>query len=385
MDKFKNLVTYAWLVFAVYATGSIFFVSFNYKLYITMLFAVSFVFFLISNEFRVSMLRQDIIRVLFLFICILFVLLLNGVTAYSSYIAIFLQIVAAYFISNSISRAEFEKKYINIISFFAAVSLVCHCVFLISPSIALNFPMTIGDGSTNYYNAYIHVFQSAQGYSSYVPFKRNAGIFWEPGAYQAFLNLGLFFILAKEEQLTKKEVVKIILLIMAIITTYSTTGYIIMAILLLRYAGSLCKFLAKHSNIAIVVGVVFLVFMIIISKYGLSSFMSQKLENEFSDGVFLNRLFLDDINIILEKPLNFLGISFERYARISGGSGNSIIHTMVNLGIPFTFTMLLMYFKYSTLKKNPILCFVILMMIFSTESLMWRPIFLCLAWYGSKT
>ncbi|MDM0483757.1 hypothetical protein [Clostridium perfringens] len=57
--------------------------------------------------------------------------------------------------------------------------------------------------------------------SSY--FNSNFGLFWEPGAYQTFLNLALFFQLFLIRNLNYKRVG---ILLITIFTTFSTTGYI---------------------------------------------------------------------------------------------------------------------------------------------------------------
>ena len=54
---------------------------------------------------------------------------------------------------------------------------------------------------------------------------RNAGMFWEPGAFQCYINLALvilFFDKNKEEYNGKKF--KLIIFIITLLTTQSTTG-----------------------------------------------------------------------------------------------------------------------------------------------------------------
>lgn len=61
---------------------------------------------------------------------------------------------------------------------------------------------------------------------------RNYGIFWEPGAYQTFLNLALIFEIFITEN---KSLRRGYIYILTIITTLSVTAYIAMAIILLSY------------------------------------------------------------------------------------------------------------------------------------------------------
>lgn len=382
MISLKNLFNYALITFVIYATGSVYCVSFGYSTWITMLFVVSAVMFFLGRgadrRFRSDALK----KMLFLATCMVLVITLNGVSQYSSYIAIVLQILAAYFVSHRIEYDDFKRKYINIISFLAAVSLVGHIISLAYPTFAARFPMTEGDYSSNYYNAFIHVFQAARGYSHLVMSKRNAGIFWEPGAYQAFLNMGLLFLLSMKDVKNKRR--KVLLLALAIVTTGSTTGYIILAFLCIIYRKQLLVMIGGNNKT--------LTFLGLLAAMGVLIYVSsinpvsgiEKLIYEFTSGHYLERLFLDDLGILFQAPLNLLGISFETYEAMGRGSGNSIVQTMVTLGIPFAGMLLKMYLDYARRSERKWPIIVVLMFIFSTESLLWRPFFLCLAWYGSK-
>lgn len=382
MISFKDLFNYALITFVIYATGSVYCVFFSYSTWITTLFVVSAVMFFLGRgadrRFRSDALK----KMLFLATCMVLVIALNGVSQYSSYVAIALQVLAAYFVAYRIEYDDFKKKYINIISFFAAVSLVGHVISLAYPTFALYFPKTEGEYSSNYYNAFIHVFQAARGYTNLVMSKRNAGIFWEPGAYQAFLNMGLLFLLSMKDVKNKGR--KALVLILAIVTTGSTTGYFVLAFLGIIFRKQLMEMLGGNNKLLTLLGIlVGMFFLIYTSRINPFSGV-KKIVDEFTRGHFLERLFLDDLQIIFQRPLNFLGISFETYEAMGRGSGNSIVHTMVTLGIPFAGMLLKMYLDYARRSERKWLIIVVLMFIFSTESLLWRPFFLCLAWYGSK-
>lgn len=316
---------------------------------------------------------------------LLIVIILNNVSGYSSYIAIAMQILAAFFITKSISYDEFKIKYINIISSLAGVSLICYLITLVYPSFMLNFPLTQGNSSVDYYNAGIHVFQAAKGFGYFVPESRNAGIFWEPGAYQAFLNMGLALLLTTDNVKTKER--KAFFLILATITTGSTTGYLILFLLCIVYRKQLLAMIVGNNKIITLLGLlVSVVFFIYISASSANTYSGvQKLINEFTSGHFLERLYLDDLRIILQSPLNFLGISFETYEEMGLRSGNSIVYILVTLGIPFTAILMKMYFNYAQLFRKSMVILLIFVFMFSTESLLWRPFFLCLAWYGSES
>lgn len=57
---------------------------------------------------------------------------------------------------------------------------------------------------------------------------RNCGPFWEPGAYQGFLNLALSLIILTVTNRTKWFYLVVGILVISIITTYSTGGYVVL-------------------------------------------------------------------------------------------------------------------------------------------------------------
>lgn len=59
---------------------------------------------------------------------------------------------------------------------------------------------------------------------------RICGLAWEPGIWQMFMNINLFFALIEN-----RKVKEIIFAILAVVTTYSTSGYFMMAIVLVLY------------------------------------------------------------------------------------------------------------------------------------------------------
>ena len=101
----------------------------------------------------------------------------------------------------------------------ATFSLALYLVYLLIPS--LNSVNLIANGSGNYYsNLFIYINSVTQ--------KRNMGMFWEPGAFQTFLSLALFFDIAGNTINIKR----FLMLTICLITTFSTTGYIALIFLI---------------------------------------------------------------------------------------------------------------------------------------------------------
>ena len=134
--------------------------------------------------------------------------------AFSRYSMYFLRCVGTFFMVSALTRDEFEKTYTNTMVAVCAVCLILFALTQITDVSALYTDSIDG-------NHYIGLFKVLQ-YND-----RNSGIFWEPGAYQFFLNLALILLL-KRNNFQFKAIFSVpsLLLIVSLVTTYSTSGYL---------------------------------------------------------------------------------------------------------------------------------------------------------------
>ena len=232
INSFRNTIEYALIIALYYVTGGAFSYS-HYSLQISVLLIVSLGVCVFLGRIRYVLLRKVFVPWFCMSFFILLVPLLWG-DSLTTYIAIIMQLSIGLFCAASIPGSEFVRKYVNVIVVFAAISLVGFVCGFIIPSVAFLFPVTnVPDASVEYYNAGVYVFMASKGFSGLVLTTRNAGICWEPGCYQCFLNLGLLFLLEKEKkEHYKKFFLCFFILIVTIITTVSTTGIIILFLLL---------------------------------------------------------------------------------------------------------------------------------------------------------
>ena len=244
----------------------------------------------------------------------------------------------------------------------------------------------IEDASVDYYNAGIYVFMLSKGYGTGVLSIaiRNAGICWEPGCYQCFLNIGLLFLLEKEKYNYQKFFYfKFFVLILTILTTVSTTGIIILIILLTVYFKEWSKNL-RHG--ILLIPLIIIIILFIYSKTDLSEVIRYKISREFgSDKGFFDRISLSKISYLISNNGFFylLGMSFSKWIEINESLWNSIIHSFLCLGVPFTIIHLIGYWNGShLLSKKGWLLFMIMIMCASTETLFWRVFFNTFAFYG---
>lgn len=125
-------------------------------------------------------------------------------------------LLTSYFFSICITFDDFAKKYVDIIYFLCFFSLVVYFVFLLSPEFFMKCPIVTNAAG---YSAYDIVFCTIYENVGV----RNQGIFWEPGAYQTFINLALIIELFYLRRLRKGFMV---VCLVTILTTMSTAGYI---------------------------------------------------------------------------------------------------------------------------------------------------------------
>lgn len=381
-SKNRNRIEYLLIIALYYVTGGAFSYT-NYSLQITLFFVISFtVCYFCGGVHKVLLKRVFVpwaVMSIFVFIVPLF---FND--SISTYLAIIMQLSIGMFCASIINPMSFKDKYINIIVVFAAISLVGFTAGMIIPSIATKFPVTIGDASVDYYNAFVYVFMRSKGYGSLVLMRRNAGICWEPGCYQMFLNVGLLFLLEKQQKIEQKHfILKFLVLVVTIITTMSTTGMFLMVIII---ALNLSVW-AKHGIrtvvlLPLIIGVSFFA----LNYFSAGSFISNKISTEFGSGKgFIDRLSLSKIQYIFSDsgiPYIF-GMSFSKWLTYNTSLWNSVIHSLLCLGIPFTIMQLIGYVKGAKVLANRhVLLFFIMILCASTETLFWRVFFDTFAFYG---
>lgn len=392
LSNFKRILIYALTILIIYLSGNIFFMSFYYSQSVIFIALFASLTLLVCGSLKYKNHGKVILLFLFLTLCMLITILLNAESNVMPYIAIALQIYIAIIFSNIVDFLTFEKLYVKIIFFFAVVSLFCFALSQIYPDISYLFPKTEAIASLNYYNAIIFVFTSDVNYHELVIFNRNSGIFWEPGCYQAFLNIGIYFLFDLKNKHSQIKHMKIILIILifTVLSTYSTNGYIILLILLIGFHKTIASYFLKDKKKLANSIILFIVAFALLTYVQYITFpfniIINKIKNEFANGGInaLGRISLDKIHYLFyNKGFNFFGMSFSAFFALKESCWNSVIQTLICLGIPFTGFLLLFYYSSSKrIISKSILFFILLLMCFSTETLFWRPFFLYLIFTG---
>ena len=373
--RVEIIARYVITVLLIYMSGSIFFISFNYSKAVIAVLAASLIVAFIRNRLSMGIRSNAIIMIAVFCISMGVTVLTTGENNTNSYIAIGLQMVTALTVAATVDYQSFKRTYIKIMFVLASISIVAFAVSQIYPNIIYYFKKTDAIASLCYYNAYVYIFPGVVGYSRDIVFNRNLGIFWEPGAYQAFLNLALLFLLDGDEKIFSNRTSKMYLavFVFTIFTTFSTTGYLVLALIAVAYWNKIKKDYFKNSISFEITILLIILASIIANKYGfqISDF---NMREKVGTGNAYNRLTLDQLSYI-----SLLGISFSKYYAQELFSGNSILHTFICLGCIFGSVLIYGYIRYVfKMTKKPIISLAALMMCFSSESLIWRPIFLYL-------
>lgn len=142
---------------------------------------------------------------------------------------------------------------------------------------------------------------------------RNQGPFWEPGILQIHINILIYYLMFEKESKLKEYILPVIILL----STFSTTGFIIMAMLFVfkfRRTFSLKgKGLIRTLGLIIVIAM----FIPIVVKE-----LNQKMFEDESKGSFYARAydFMVAVDCIKTHPLTGIGNDAQRYEKLTIGS-----------------------------------------------------------------
>lgn len=158
----------------------------------------------------------------FALISLLQVAVVSGATI-SSCIFLLLKMVIGFGIISTVGY-RFPKVYVETMTFVAVISLLGFAYN--------NFVGMIPGVRHSEVGVSIYVYNQLYGLvGGYVD--RNCGMFWEPGAFQGYLNMAIMFAVLMER--SKWNKISLILMIVAVLTTKSTTGYAVLAFIATYY------------------------------------------------------------------------------------------------------------------------------------------------------
>lgn len=304
-----------------------------------------------------------------------------------SMLGLFLRLAAGAVVVFSVGK-YFVRHYFNAMAFLAAVSLPLYIsqFFIDFSSIPDIIPTFAPTDSLK--SVFIHTYiTTAQN--------RNAGLFWEPGAFQGFLNLALMLV-PFDRQTIMQARGRIGVIVLAIATTLSTTGYIVFFIVIFL------KVLLSKGSVFLKVCLIFIIPAVATASYFSFDHLGGKVAEEIdwaqeADVDFNpSRLgsFIFDLYYIEKRP--FTGNGFVEATRYSDhgylhgqnlGHGNGFSGFIASMGI-LSLLGYIILLRRSALFSNSagFFCFLIFFItLLQGEHFLLLPIFLALPFvYGKQ-
>lgn len=393
------------VIYLIYISGNPIFRMIFFSQSVIVLFLVSAILYFYKKNKNSSKRSSKEFNVLLLVIIlsasVLITFLLNDDPKVSTYISIILQLFSVAFCIMSIKIDTFIKIFVRVIIFLATVSLLFFSIQFVYPQFALIFPQYQGQYQI-YSNAFFYNYMLFNDGGSFFLLNRNTGIFWEPGAYQIFLNLALFFYLLTFNNDTKSSrlryIFAVLILIVTIITTKSTTGYFTLFIILLFNIKIILKIFKIRLNntmkglgISLTIFISFISIIVVFFRFDVFNLLTETFQKAFSDSYMegnglIERLSLNKFKYLFsEGKFHLFGISFGTLYNKYGESNiwNSILEDTISLGYIFSLVLIIGYIKFSKFaKRKALVCIAIILLGVSTEALFRSPIFLFMSFYG---
>lgn len=200
---------------------------------------------------------------------------------------------------------------------------------------------------------------------------RNSGLFWEPGAFQAYINIAIALMMLKEK-FTNSDFLYLLLFIVTIITTSSTTGFLLLGLNLIYFVSFKIKLSPFLRIIAIISTICICAYF-----YFNVDFLHEKIYNQTTFAVDQEGR-INDIRRLSHILFDnfFLGTSY-----IEIWTGNGFMSNLLHLGIIGACYFYIMFYrnikKYNT-NLYSIYFFVLIILSLQGEVLLMYPFYLAL-------
>lgn len=300
-------------------------------------------------------------------------------------------IIIGWTIVNKADLNKLVNTYVNFMVFVAIFSLVC--MMLRQMIMSMDFIPTINSGS---YGTKTLFFTNVKIGTGNLYFLRNQGPFWEPGAYQAYLNIALMFLMFSDVKRKHKNI-EIIILCITVVSTISTTGFVVLGLLFIAKL-----FSEDHSSIRskVFIAIIFIVVVGIVMNnetinYLLFDKMNSSSNNNVSNATRLYSIMQNGKGII-QNPI--FGIGPKKYQKLfleatsMWGAVDTGVNTTTSLSVWALYGVLyfiifnlgLLLFSKSIGKSNwvTVLIFIAIIVIYNTENMNYSIFFNFLPVWG---
>jgi len=334
-----SLIEYLPLFIFLCFSGNPIFTNGTYSKNLLIIYAIvlSFIVFEYVGQKIPLRLQERLVTIILIIIVLsIFQQISLGFVSYKGVLALILKILVGLF-----TFLYYQQKGIDFLHLY--IKLVALLVIISIPFFILN----------QFYYGGISVSGDLQkSMILYTPFNpnnkydgiRNSGMFWEPGAFSGYLLLALVFVAIKNGKLLigqyKKEV---LLIIFGVFTTLSTTGYLILGIIVILYFWQHYKY-GKFIIVPVLIGVMSYAYLNL-------EFLNKKIEHQFFEALEMKKgdivvtrfgSFLMDLKYIKAKPLIGNGLDTKTRFRFNPsitkdniGLSNGMSSFIAYWGIPF--------------------------------------------------
>lgn len=271
--------------------------------------------------------------------------------------------------------SRFKIIYFKLLYFLSLISLFGYLFNFLG----FNIPNLLNDNSK--LKSIIFFTQQSEGL-------RNSGMFWEPGAFAAYICLGFFLYLGNIKELLRNHRFRLVIILVALITTFSTTGYFVLFLIIF-----LTLFLEySKKNKILILPTLIGVFILGQFTYNSNDFLNGKVESQFENSINKDAdefspdrfgAFLFDLHYIKKHPL--IGNGFHQSTRYADhpwlqnkslGHGNGFSNFLASMGILSFLFYSFFIVKYKT--QKPLVFLFLVIVLLQGEQLLNFPLFLSL-------
>lgn len=280
-----------------------------------------------------------------------------------------------------LSCEDYMSRYTDVMLVISCISLVCFSIAVLWPNLAWVISNPVSFNNNMYNISWFYTW----GWGIHI-FARNSGPFWEPGAFQGFLLLSVLFTIFCTERIKFRRA-KVILFLVTILTTGSTTGYILLMIVLVCFYEKFKAVFVTGKNLRnqklIRIGVAILIIGAIMTVL-LSGNLADKFSSSNESAITRWRDVSSSVSMVFDYPLVGFGFSTERITRASqlGVENDSVglWSLLYTCGIPFGLYYLCRQFAgirrmLGINQFQSVVLLLILLVIHMTEAVWWLPVY----------
>lgn len=280
---------------------------------------------------------------------------------------------------------EYANAYINILTFISSVSLICFGI-LMSP--LRNDILRYAHIDGLYIHNYFHLWGWNNNSWRIELFTRNAGPWWEPGAFQCFITIAMLMILSGRCKNPQSLRTKFLILAITWITIQSTTGYLIMGFVYLMMFKKIMEIIfqkpydkvtSKQKMLLILCALIALTIFLVTLGY---ANISEKLSEENGSSTIRFNDVFSSLKISMIRPLTGLGEDLSTYYSEYNIVNNSAALLVTTMQYGYIYLICFLLLLYRGIKEffakeqrfNALGALLVMMILCMTEGIVELPI-----------